>query len=177
MRRHKRAEFQIEMLKHQEEIAFRAKRDNTVLKVIAVLTALFLPGAFIAVISPSSPLIPPHKYWQANQQIFAVPIFNWDQDQIVGRHFMIYWYFTIPITTVLVVGFSVWFGKMYLDDKQKESAKAKSKKDPEQSVDSRSEESSLNSRRIWCFGGWIFLRDGSKRRNLRGARLVIWLYV
>jgi hypothetical protein len=62
MRRHKRAEFQIEMLKHQEEIAFRAKRDNTVLKVIAVLTALFLPGAFIAVISSSSPLIPPHKY-------------------------------------------------------------------------------------------------------------------
>jgi hypothetical protein len=57
-RRHKRAEFQIEMLKHQEEIAFRAKRDNTVLKVIAVLTALFLPGAFIAVISSCSPLTP-----------------------------------------------------------------------------------------------------------------------
>jgi hypothetical protein len=62
---------------------------------------------------------------------------------------MIYWYFTIPITTVLVVGFSVWFGKMYLDDKQKDAAaKVKSKKDPEQSVNSRSEESSLNSRRI-----------------------------
>ena len=61
---------------------------------------------------------------------------------------MIYWYFTIPITTILVVGFSVWFGKMYLDDKQKDAAKAKSKKDPEQSVDSSSEESSLNVRRI-----------------------------
>jgi hypothetical protein len=59
MQRHEREKFQIEMLKHQEEIAFRAKRDNTVLKVIAVLTALFLPGAFIAVISSSSHLTPP----------------------------------------------------------------------------------------------------------------------
>jgi hypothetical protein len=61
---------------------------------------------------------------------------------------MIYWYFTIPIATVLVVGFYVWFGEMYLDDEQKGAAKAKSKKEPEQGVDSRSKESGLNSRRI-----------------------------
>jgi Mg2+ and Co2+ transporter CorA len=41
--------YQIKMLKAQELIARRTKRDNSVMKVIAVLTSLFLPGAFIAV--------------------------------------------------------------------------------------------------------------------------------
>jgi hypothetical protein len=43
--------FQVRMLVAQELIASRTKRDNTVMKVIAVLTSLFLPGAFIAVSS------------------------------------------------------------------------------------------------------------------------------
>lgn len=43
------SDYQIQMLKAQELIASRTKRDNTVMKVIAVLTSLFLPGAFIAV--------------------------------------------------------------------------------------------------------------------------------
>lgn len=42
-------EYQVKMLKQQELVAIRTKRDNTVMKVIAVLTALFLPGTFIAV--------------------------------------------------------------------------------------------------------------------------------
>ena len=41
--------YQVQMLKAQELIASRTKRDNTVMKVIAVLTSLFLPGAFVAV--------------------------------------------------------------------------------------------------------------------------------
>ena len=43
--------FQVRMLGAQELIASRTKRDSTVMKVIAVLTSLFLPGAFIAVSS------------------------------------------------------------------------------------------------------------------------------
>ena len=41
--------YQTEMLARQELIAVRTKRDNTVMKAIAVLTAFFLPGTFIAV--------------------------------------------------------------------------------------------------------------------------------
>jgi len=48
-KRQQTSDYQIEMLKQQELIASRTKRDNTVMKVIAVLTALFLPGTFIAV--------------------------------------------------------------------------------------------------------------------------------
>ena len=42
-------EYQVKMLKQQEFIVARTKRDNTIMKVVAVLTALFLPGTFIAV--------------------------------------------------------------------------------------------------------------------------------
>jgi Mg2+ and Co2+ transporter CorA len=51
-------EYQTSMLEQQEIIVAQTKRDNTVMKVIAVLSALFLPGTFIAVseISTLSPL-------------------------------------------------------------------------------------------------------------------------
>lgn len=45
----KMIEYQVQMLRAQQLIASRTKRDNTVMKVIAVLTSLFLPGTFIAV--------------------------------------------------------------------------------------------------------------------------------
>jgi Mg2+ and Co2+ transporter CorA len=37
------------MLQKQEVIATRTKRDGTVMKVLALLTAVFLPMTFIAV--------------------------------------------------------------------------------------------------------------------------------
>ncbi|CZR68850.1 uncharacterized protein PAC_18750 [Phialocephala subalpina] len=93
--------YQTSMLKQQEIIVARTKRDNTVMKVIAVLTALFLPGTFIAT-------------------IFSMQVFNWDQENPIGPHFKTYWYFTAPITTVLVVGFSAWFLKMRYEDNLEE---------------------------------------------------------
>jgi len=41
--------YQTKMLEQQEFVVAQTKRDNTVMKVIAILTALFLPGTFIAV--------------------------------------------------------------------------------------------------------------------------------
>ena len=58
---HETANYQIEMLKKQESIlqnqgiiAKKAKLDGTVTKWIAILTALLLPGTFIAVGVPTS---------------------------------------------------------------------------------------------------------------------------
>jgi len=51
------------MLKQQQLIAFRAKRDNSVMKVIAVLSAFFLPGTFIAV------NLPHIQAWQQTNQL------------------------------------------------------------------------------------------------------------
>jgi len=94
-------EYQTSMFEQQKIIVAQTKRDNTVMKAIAVLSALLLPGTFIAT-------------------LFSVPIFNWDQENPIGPHFKTYWYFTTPITTVLVVGFSAWFLKMWYDDNLEE---------------------------------------------------------
>jgi Mg2+ and Co2+ transporter CorA len=50
-------EYQTSMFEQQEIIVAQTKRDNAVMKVIAVLSALLLPGTFIAVseISTLSP--------------------------------------------------------------------------------------------------------------------------
>jgi Mg2+ and Co2+ transporter CorA len=42
-------EYQAKMLEQQEIIASQTKRDNTIVKIIAVLTALFLPATVTAV--------------------------------------------------------------------------------------------------------------------------------
>lgn len=54
LKRQRRAEFQMKMLQQQELIARGAKRDNSVMKVIAVLSAFFLPGTFIALYESAS---------------------------------------------------------------------------------------------------------------------------
>jgi hypothetical protein len=43
----------------------------------------------------------------------------------MGPHFMTYWYFTVPLTATLVIGFSIWFLKMWYDDRQEEKRQAK----------------------------------------------------
>ena len=48
-KRQETADNQLKMLKQQEFIVARTKRDSTIMKVVAFLTALFLPGTFIAV--------------------------------------------------------------------------------------------------------------------------------
>ncbi|KAN0095108.1 hypothetical protein V8E51_015819 [Hyaloscypha variabilis] len=102
-------EYQTSMFEQQEIIVAQTKRDNAVMKVIAVLSALLLPGTFIAT-------------------LFSVPVFNWDQENPIGPHFKTYWYFTAPITTVLVVGFSAWFLKMWYDDNLEEKRRIYIKK-------------------------------------------------
>ena len=107
------------MLEQQEFVVAQTKRDNTVMKVIAVLTALFLPGTFIAACAVN-PLHLENWLKLSNQTVFSVPVFNWDQENPIGPHFKTYWYFTAPITTVLVVGLSAWLLKMHYDDRLEE---------------------------------------------------------
>jgi hypothetical protein len=56
------------------------------MKIIAVMTMVFLPATFFAA-------------------LFAVPTLRWDEESIVSDRFWIYWAFTLP-TTALV--FIVW---------------------------------------------------------------------
>ena len=64
--------------------------------------------------------------------MFSVLVFNWDEENPIGPHFRTYWYFTAPITTILVVGFSAWFLKMWYDDKLEEKIRTQKEKGEEE---------------------------------------------
>lgn len=65
------------------QIASTTSYDSTSMKVIAVMTMVFLPGTFFAA-------------------LFAVPSLKWDANPVVQDSFWIYWTFTLS-TTALVV--------------------------------------------------------------------------
>lgn len=75
-------------------IAQESKKDSSSMKAIAVLTMCFLPGTFLAA-------------------IFAMPLFNWNDDgkPVVKDGFRYYWAIAIPLT-VLVLG--MWAGALLL---------------------------------------------------------------
>ncbi|KAI1210028.1 uncharacterized protein F4807DRAFT_425425 [Annulohypoxylon truncatum] len=74
----------IELAKAGVELTRAAKGDSSSMKVIAVMTMVFLPGTFIAA-------------------LFAVPSLNWNGDDVVGENFWMYWAFTIPFTILVLV--------------------------------------------------------------------------
>ncbi|KAI9147814.1 Notoamide biosynthesis cluster protein M' [Paramyrothecium foliicola] len=67
------------------QLAKAASKDSSAMKIIAVMTMVFLPATFFAA-------------------LFAVPSLRWDEERIVSERFWIYWAFTLP-TTALVFMF------------------------------------------------------------------------
>ncbi|OTB06366.1 hypothetical protein M426DRAFT_319102 [Hypoxylon sp. CI-4A] len=74
----------IELTKAGIDLTRAAKIDSSSMKVIAVMTMIFLPGTFFAA-------------------LFAVPSLNWNDDKVVGQKFWIYWAFTVPSTLLIVI--------------------------------------------------------------------------
>ncbi|TVY39380.1 hypothetical protein LSUB1_G004334, partial [Lachnellula subtilissima] len=74
-------------------IATESKKDSSAMKAIAVLTMIFLPGTFVAT-------------------IFAMPLFNWDNNTqpLFNDNFKYYWAIAIPLTlfVLLLWALSVW---------------------------------------------------------------------
>jgi hypothetical protein len=90
------------------KIAAASSRDSAAMKTLAFLTTLFLPGTFIAT-------------------IFSTGMFDWkvgsdDKDsgdsRVVSKLFWVYWAFTVPLTTLVGVGWRVWWSweKKHFDD-------------------------------------------------------------
>lgn len=77
------------------KLAASAGRDSTSMKILALITVLFLPATFVAT-------------------LFSMSMFEWDSDEagkagktVLSPKFWIYWMTTIPLTvaTLIVVGF------------------------------------------------------------------------
>ncbi|KAE8447977.1 hypothetical protein EG329_009900 [Mollisiaceae sp. DMI_Dod_QoI] len=85
----------ISLAKDSKEIAAASKQDSSAMKIIAMLTTLFLPGTFIAT-------------------LFAMPLFDWQQPSIhhvANQYFWVYWAVTGPLTLAtmaLVISWAYW---------------------------------------------------------------------
>lgn len=88
-----------QMARDQRRLAHASKRDSGAQKTIALLGALFLPGAFLA-------------------SVFSTSFFNFQNGladeggnpelPIVAKEFWIFWAFTLPITFIVVAGWIYW---------------------------------------------------------------------
>ncbi|KAI0894875.1 hypothetical protein F4806DRAFT_470955 [Annulohypoxylon nitens] len=74
----------VQLSKDSVELTKATKVDSSSMKVIAVMTMVFLPGTFFAA-------------------LFAVPSLDWKGDDVVGKNFWMYWAFTIPFTLLVIV--------------------------------------------------------------------------
>ena len=73
-------------------LASTAREDSTAMKILAVVTVIFLPGTFIAT-------------------IFEIPVFNWEAETnttIVSHRFWMYWAVTIPLTLLTILPWVMW---------------------------------------------------------------------
>ncbi|KAI1461940.1 hypothetical protein F4805DRAFT_411482 [Annulohypoxylon moriforme] len=73
----------IKLAKSGVRLTRAARIDSSSMKVIAVMTMVFLPGTFFAT-------------------LFAVPSLNWNGGDVVGKNFWMYWAFTIPFTGLVI---------------------------------------------------------------------------
>jgi hypothetical protein len=79
------------MAGEQRKLAHASKRDSAVMKIISLLGAVFLPGAYLA-------------------SVFSMTFFNFQNEggYVVSPRFWIYWAFTIPITFIITAIWYVW---------------------------------------------------------------------
>lgn len=88
-----------QMARDQRKLAHASKRDSGAQKTIALLGALFLPGAFLA-------------------SVFSTSFFNFQNGladdggnpelPVVAKEFWVFWAFTLPITIIVVAGWVYW---------------------------------------------------------------------
>jgi len=73
------------------EIAAATKRDSTAMKAIAIVTMVFLPGAYIAT-------------------LFSMSMFNWEATDgpVLSHYFWVYWAVTVPVTILVLSIWALW---------------------------------------------------------------------
>jgi hypothetical protein len=89
------------------QIAIETKRDSSAMKTIALLGMFFLPGTYVAV----SRYLSTKTSWlmEDYQAIFAMPVFNWDGDDVpvVSKGFGYYWAVAVPLTVLVLVSWGL----------------------------------------------------------------------
>ena len=81
------------------QLAASAGRDSTSMKILAFISAIFLPGSFVAA-------------------VFSMSMFDWqysgDSNRnagsgVVSKRFWVYWVIAVPLTAVTLLGWGFWW--------------------------------------------------------------------
>jgi glutamate-1-semialdehyde 2,1-aminomutase len=79
------------------QLAASAGRDSTSMKILAFISALFLPGSFVA-------------------GVFSMSMFDWQYSGdggagagVVSNRFWIYWVIAVPLTMITLLGWGFWW--------------------------------------------------------------------
>src|SRR5271156_1942463 len=84
-----------------------ALQDNTVMRSIALLTMVFLPGTFLSVCIVT--LIIFGAALTQLQALFSTTFFTFSENGWQTSHrFWIYWVITVPVTIVVLVLWNIW---------------------------------------------------------------------
>ena len=76
------------------KLSASAGRDSVSMKILAFITALFLPGSFVS-------------------GMFSMGMFDWQHNAdggVISGRFWIYWAIAIPLTVVTLLGWGIWWG-------------------------------------------------------------------
>ncbi|KIW05663.1 uncharacterized protein PV09_03527 [Verruconis gallopava] len=75
------------------QLADMTSRDGASMKILALITTIFLPGTYVAT-------------------LFSTSMFNWaakDGEGLLSGHFWIYWAVAVPLTFVTISGWALWW--------------------------------------------------------------------
>jgi hypothetical protein len=84
-------------------IAVASSRDNSSMKALAVITALFLPGTYMATLFSMTMF-----NWQNDGRSEAAAPGNTSSSKIVMPMFWVYWVLAVPLTLIVVVSWRSW---------------------------------------------------------------------
>jgi hypothetical protein len=84
-------------------IAVASSRDNSSMKALAVITALFLPGTYMATLFSMTMF-----NWQNDTQSVAASSEDKTTSRIVMPMFWVYWVLAIPLTLIVVISWRSW---------------------------------------------------------------------
>jgi hypothetical protein len=90
------------------QLAVSATRDSSAMKVLAVITAIFLPGTYIATLFSMSMF-----NWQGGQGSTNTSTNDTSVDpstnQVVMPYIWIYWLISVVLTALVIVGWRTWW--------------------------------------------------------------------
>ncbi len=78
------------------------------MRSIAIVTMLFLPGAYIAV---GIPVLVLNSIFLTLQTLFSMNMFDWQaqgDEKVLSGNFWVYWAVTLPVTAIVLAVWAVW---------------------------------------------------------------------